>query len=347
MEKRRKLLSEAVPPSCTRAEALREACFDDDLRRNRRLQLQGLERALLPPVTSGRPRMLEEYARHFPVVEINSTYYAIPAARTPERHGAPDAARVPVHRQGEPRDDPRDWSDGPSVRVSSARRSARSTTTASWAACWRSSPGGSRTRSRTGDYLEALAERLAGHRHGGGVPQQRVGRRRDLRAAARAWGWATAAWTSPASKGCSPAGSQVTGRVAYVRFHGRNSETWWDQGRESWERYDYLYSEEELSEWLPKVELMSEKRRPHLHHLQQPLQGAGSDQRPHVREDAAAGRRRVARRSSTRGRTRTTARCSEGSARLCVSSRRRSFPCLRHDAPAIIHSAVEGECPSG
>ena len=46
--------------------------------------------------------------------------------------------------------------------------------------------------------------------------------------------------------------------MAYLRFHGRNHETWWDQGRESWERYDYLYSEAELSEWLPKVEVMAE-----------------------------------------------------------------------------------------
>jgi uncharacterized protein YecE (DUF72 family) len=43
----------------------------------------------------------------------------------------------------------------------------------------------------------------------------------------------------------------LSGETGYVRFHGRNYETWWDRQRQSWERYDYLYSEEELCEWIP------------------------------------------------------------------------------------------------
>lgn len=43
----------------------------------------------------------------------------------------------------------------------------------------------------------------------------------------------------------------LSGDIGYVRFHGRNYETWWDRQRQSWERYDYLYNEEELSEWVP------------------------------------------------------------------------------------------------
>lgn len=35
--------------------------------------------------------------------------------------------------------------------------------------------------------------------------------------------------------------------------HGRNAKNWWKH-EESHERYDYLYSEEELSEWVPKAE---------------------------------------------------------------------------------------------
>ncbi|MGQ9512863.1 DUF72 domain-containing protein [Thermodesulfitimonas sp.] len=44
-----------------------------------------------------------------------------------------------------------------------------------------------------------------------------------------------------------------TASFAYIRFHGRNAAKWW-QHREAWERYDYLYSEKELGEWLPKIE---------------------------------------------------------------------------------------------
>ncbi len=48
-----------------------------------------------------------------------------------------------------------------------------------------------------------------------------------------------------------------TAEFAYVRFHGRNSAKWWRHG-EAWERYDYLYSREELAEWLPRLASLSE-----------------------------------------------------------------------------------------
>jgi len=48
-----------------------------------------------------------------------------------------------------------------------------------------------------------------------------------------------------------PPEARATGDIAYVRFHGRNSATWWGK---SGDRYDYNYSEEELGEWIDKVE---------------------------------------------------------------------------------------------
>ena len=47
----------------------------------------------------------------------------------------------------------------------------------------------------------------------------------------------------------------LTSGIAYVRFHGRNYETWWKGGKE---RYDYLYSAEELESWVPKIETIAE-----------------------------------------------------------------------------------------
>jgi len=46
--------------------------------------------------------------------------------------------------------------------------------------------------------------------------------------------------------------AEVTSKVAYVRFHGRNKEKWW-RHEHAYERYDYSYSPEELEEWLPKI----------------------------------------------------------------------------------------------
>lgn len=40
--------------------------------------------------------------------------------------------------------------------------------------------------------------------------------------------------------------------IAYVRFHGRNREAWWEHDQ-AYQRYQYDYSEEELSEWVPRV----------------------------------------------------------------------------------------------
>ena len=41
----------------------------------------------------------------------------------------------------------------------------------------------------------------------------------------------------------------VTSRTAYVRFHGRDAETWNKRGGSAAERFDYLYSDDELREW--------------------------------------------------------------------------------------------------
>lgn len=45
----------------------------------------------------------------------------------------------------------------------------------------------------------------------------------------------------------------VTTDTAYFRFHGRNKENWLKKGLEPSLRYDYLYSEEELQEFVPPL----------------------------------------------------------------------------------------------
>lgn len=50
--------------------------------------------------------------------------------------------------------------------------------------------------------------------------------------------------------------SLVTSDLAYVRFHGRNSRNWWSGDNVS--RYDYFYSEKELTEWISRIRGMME-----------------------------------------------------------------------------------------
>jgi uncharacterized protein YecE (DUF72 family) len=51
---------------------------------------------------------------------------------------------------------------------------------------------------------------------------------------------------------------RATGPVGYIRLHGRNYRDWFreDAGRDA--RYDYLYSEEELDPWVEKISEVSE-----------------------------------------------------------------------------------------
>ena len=59
----------------------------------------------------------------------------------------------------------------------------------------------------------------------------------------------------PRLRGLMPHQNLATSNLGYVRFHGRNAAKWYSH-KEAWERYDYLYSEEELKEWIPRVRQM-------------------------------------------------------------------------------------------
>lgn len=53
--------------------------------------------------------------------------------------------------------------------------------------------------------------------------------------------------------------------LVIVRFHGRNARTWYAKAARTADRFDYLYSDGELKEWVPKVaELASQTHELHL-----------------------------------------------------------------------------------
>jgi len=59
----------------------------------------------------------------------------------------------------------------------------------------------------------------------------------------------------PRLEGLPPVSDIVTSDIAYVRFHGRNGAAWWNG--DSATRYEYLYSKDELSAWVLRLEAMS------------------------------------------------------------------------------------------
>ncbi len=48
--------------------------------------------------------------------------------------------------------------------------------------------------------------------------------------------------------------ARATSRIGYVRLHGRNYENWFSEKATPADRYDYLYSLEELEPWVDKVQ---------------------------------------------------------------------------------------------
>lgn len=209
------------------------------------------------PHDQDKKYMLEYYSSRFPVVEVNSTWHAIPSPRTLHSMAGrtPDHFRFIVkayqgltHKYRDNHDDFRRF-----LEV------IRPLEDYGKLACVLAQfPWGFKNTSANRDYLRRFRELMPG---------------RDLTVEFRNESWITeevlellreldmgfCCVDEPRLKGLVRPHVIVTSRIGYVRFHGRNYETWWDRNRESWERYDYLYGEDELREWVPGILELDEK----------------------------------------------------------------------------------------
>ena len=61
----------------------------------------------------------------------------------------------------------------------------------------------------------------------------------------------------PQLPGLLPPQAVVTTELGYVRFHGRNAKDWWNG--EGSARYDYLYTRDELQEWMANIAQILQK----------------------------------------------------------------------------------------
>jgi uncharacterized protein YecE (DUF72 family) len=67
------------------------------------------------------------------------------------------------------------------------------------------------------------------------------------------------------SSSIPPVVASTSKELAVVRFHGHNDENWKKKGITVAERFDYLYSQKELKEWAPRLfELAGETKRTHV-----------------------------------------------------------------------------------
>lgn len=80
--------------------------------------------------------------------------------------------------------------------------------------------------------------------------------RDDVYRALRESGVAFCSVDEPDLKTLFPRILMVTANPGYLRFHGRNAKKWFNH-REAWERYDYLYTEQDLQGFVSEIRRMS------------------------------------------------------------------------------------------
>ncbi len=54
-------------------------------------------------------------------------------------------------------------------------------------------------------------------------------------------------------------GAEATSAIGYVRLHGRNYKNWFAENAQPHERYDYLYTVDELEPWVDRIKKVAAK----------------------------------------------------------------------------------------
>jgi uncharacterized protein YecE (DUF72 family) len=218
-----------------------------------------------PPGTKPAEQ-LPYYARYFPIVEVNTTYYRIPAARMVEgwvRRTPPgftfdvkpprQLTSTPEQPRGEAPEPDADLADAFAEAIAPLREAGK------LGAVTFQFPPSYRNTEAHREYLRLLPELLPDY------PLAVEFRRRDwldeehadetldmLREAGLTY---TMVDEPQFGTGSVPPVYAVTNPdLAVVRFHGRNARTWYKFGGSSRDRFNWEYRPEELAEWRPKLE---------------------------------------------------------------------------------------------
>ena len=207
------------------------------------------------PAGIDRSRMLDYYARQFTAVEVNATYYRIPPPSTMfamERKTPPGfefvvkANQEMTHSQSL---DPELYRSFHRALDPLRMAGKLSGVIAQFPYAFRSSvPGEALLRSMKRMFGEIPF--FVEFRHASWIREETF---RFL----ESQGIGYVSVDEPNLPGLVPPIARATESIAYVRLHGRNKENWWGAGHGGGDRYDYLYSEEELKEWAQKIRDLS------------------------------------------------------------------------------------------
>jgi uncharacterized protein YecE (DUF72 family) len=234
-------------------------------------------------VSSGEER-LRYYAERFDTVEANSTYYRLPdpgmvekwAERTPAsftmhvkafgvmtRHPVKldqlpsDLRDVPTDGRGRVERPPREYRAEVFSRFHEALEPLRST--GKLGGILMQFPSYVVYKPASLEYLEWARGQLRGDemlvefRHASWLDEEN--RTETLRfLEEHDMSYVTVDAPQTGGRNVLPTVVATTSETAYVRFHGRNAETWNKRNGSAAERFDYLYSEDELREWVPQLQ---------------------------------------------------------------------------------------------
>ena len=242
-----------------------------------------------PPSVRSAEARLRHYAERFDTVEVDSTYYRLPARemverwveRTPAdfvmhvkafamltRHPVKLETLPPELREGAAVDD-RGRVDRPSRELRAAvcdefhaalepLRSAGKlggilVQFPSYIVC----------RPRSFEYLEWLQDQLRGDdllvefRHRSWLDEENRDRVLSF-LEERRMTYVIVDAPKTEAKNLVPTVVALTSDTSYIRFHGRNAATWNRRGGSAAERFDYLYTREELAEWVEPLQELAE-----------------------------------------------------------------------------------------
>lgn len=199
------------------------------------------------PTELHRDEQLPFYAERFPAVEINSTYYHIPRSdtmermlrRTPERFKFAIKCYKGITHEAGGDDALEEFSETLLPVKDSGRLGA---VLAQFPQRFKNSP-------TSRDRLKAIAGRLSG------FPVVVEFRDRSWAVPSalellRSLGLGFCCVDEPNLPELFPRTAAATSAVGYLRFHGRNADSWYAGGAK---RYDYDYSDAELEEWANKL----------------------------------------------------------------------------------------------
>jgi uncharacterized protein YecE (DUF72 family) len=252
-----------------------------------------------PPGVNTPEERLRFYAEQFPLVEVDSTYYALP----PERNAALWVERTPAHfvfdvkafglltghpvalrslpprvreqlggeAQEKKRLYPRDLPEKALDEVWSGFESALAplVDAGKLGAVLFQFPPWFTNNKRNRESLRETRDRfglpMAVEFRGGGWLDE--DRRERTVAMLAELGMAYVVVDEPQGFKSStpPVAASTSKDLALVRFHGHNADTWEKPGLTAAERFRYLYSEDELREWVPTVQkLAGEAKQVHI-----------------------------------------------------------------------------------